>query len=330
MFLAYRTKRQGNVGMMRTSTLCLMVFVLFASSACRRDSKPGKDSLQIYTPIQLTQQTHQLLEKLALNKEILLRSMNKTLKSSDWISLTKSNQKVRNRYTAQMAIRLRTKHLKMSSDKSALSFQLTGRMGAQLTPTDNKQEELTFHSQVEREYRFSKKVGYSRQWARKMLSREGRKVVEALWKQMGKMLTAFVVMRRDSSAVLRKMLVAGEPYQQLLATRILGQRKDPKAVKEIIKLLKHKDRRLMFEAISALVKMKEQQAVKPMIELTRGKKPAFLSHLISSLAEIGGQQVEGHLFTLAGAHPTKEIRVVAKNALQELKSRKKPSVSTRQ
>ena len=82
---------------------------------------------------------------------------------------------------------------------------------------------------------------------------------------------------------------------------------------------------LVLMAIGALVELKDPRAVGPLIEAGRRKNSAYVAQVVYAVAQLGGREAQAYLFTISSGHPDPALREAAKEALQELEKRNKPS-----
>lgn len=109
---------------------------------------------------------------------------------------------------------------------------------------------------------------------------------------------------------------------RMFAIAQLGERRAPEAVDALGALLT--DERAVDEAlrvVGALVSIGDERAVAPLIELTRRKPPGFVRQIVFAVASIGGGLAEGFLVTLASGHSDPIVQRDASDALAELKRR---------
>lgn len=107
------------------------------------------------------------------------------------------------------------------------------------------------------------------------------------------------------------------------AVRLAGARKMKDLVPVLSKrLVEESDSDLVLRIVGALVQIGDDRAVGPLVELTKRKHPIFINQIVFAVAQIGGQEAEAYLDTLAQGHPSDQVRAAAREALQELLSRK--------
>ncbi|MCC6806863.1 MAG: HEAT repeat domain-containing protein [Deltaproteobacteria bacterium] len=107
------------------------------------------------------------------------------------------------------------------------------------------------------------------------------------------------------------------------AVRLAGARK----IKDLVPVLSKRladepESDLVLRIVGALVQIGDDRAVSPLVELTKRKHPIFINQIVFAVAQIGGQEAEAYLDTLAQGHPSDQVRAAARDALQELLSRK--------
>jgi hypothetical protein len=107
------------------------------------------------------------------------------------------------------------------------------------------------------------------------------------------------------------------------AVRLAGARKIKDLVPVLAKRLSDEpESELVLRIVGALVQIGDDRAVTPLVELTKRKHPIFINQIVFAVAQIGGQEAEAYLDTLAQGHPSDQVRAAARDALQELLSRK--------
>jgi hypothetical protein len=79
---------------------------------------------------------------------------------------------------------------------------------------------------------------------------------------------------------------------------------------------------LILRIVGALVQIGDSRAVSPLVELTKRKHPIFINQIVFAVAQIGGQEAEAYLDTMAQGHPSEQVRHAAREALDELLSKK--------
>jgi len=106
----------------------------------------------------------------------------------------------------------------------------------------------------------------------------------------------------------------------ILAIRYLGERKDKGAVKIMLNLLKKEE--FTLPTIGALSAIGDEQAVPSLIKLTNKKGIMWLSQIYFAISAIGGIEAEAFLSTTANGHPSKQARILAWEALNQLQKAK--------
>jgi len=86
---------------------------------------------------------------------------------------------------------------------------------------------------------------------------------------------------------------------------------------------------LVLRIVGALVQIGDPRAVSPLVDLTKRKHPLFINQIVFAVAQIGGQEAEAYLDTLAQGHPSDQVRQAAKEALQELLSKKSATAKSK-
>jgi hypothetical protein len=107
------------------------------------------------------------------------------------------------------------------------------------------------------------------------------------------------------------------------AVRLAGARK----MKELVPVLSARladepESELVLRIVGSLVQIGDVRAVSPLVELTKRKHPIFINQIVFAVAQIGGHEAEAYLDTLAQGHPSDQVRNAARDALQELLSKK--------
>jgi hypothetical protein len=107
------------------------------------------------------------------------------------------------------------------------------------------------------------------------------------------------------------------------AVRVLGERRAREAVPALLDQLKREDSHLAHRVVAALAQIGDPRAVPALIDLSQSTDPSLALRLLRYIGDIGGGEAQGYLLTLASGHPDPRMRLVAREALEELEARAK-------
>lgn len=128
----------------------------------------------------------------------------------------------------------------------------------------------------------------------------------------------------EDSAVLLAWIDDEEaaPEKRRQAVRILGGRKDARAVPSLIRALASDDDDLAQAALGALTRIGDASAAAAVVEYASGKPDLVRKRqAIEALRVMGSSVGKAWLFTMSTGHPDTDLRVSAERALAELEQR---------
>jgi hypothetical protein len=127
-----------------------------------------------------------------------------------------------------------------------------------------------------------------------------------------------------SDAELVASLSSGDPDRADLALRLLVERKSPAAVDPLLARLGDPQPEEVLRAASALAAIGDPRAAPALIEAASRRDPEFVARIATALGDLGGPEAEAYLFTAAAGHPDPGVRDAAREALDTLRSNRRP------
>lgn len=109
--------------------------------------------------------------------------------------------------------------------------------------------------------------------------------------------------------------------QRLQAIRLLGARREAKAVPALIRILGGDDRELAQAALGALTLLGDPSAVDAVIEYAEGKPSLIRKQAIEAVRVMGTRKGMAWLFTLSTGHKDPDVQAAAAAALAQLEER---------
>jgi hypothetical protein len=120
---------------------------------------------------------------------------------------------------------------------------------------------------------------------------------------------------------LRAALADSDTETRLEAIRIVGAREIHALAGPIVQLLSDEDEDIRDTALGALVAMREPGVVKALADSHQMRDAREVRKVIDAIATLGGREAEEYLGFVAETHDDEEVRDMAKNALERLRSR---------
>jgi hypothetical protein len=117
--------------------------------------------------------------------------------------------------------------------------------------------------------------------------------------------------------------------QRRQAIRVLGARKEERAVPALVTMLSGKDRDLSQAALGALTLIADPAAVEAVILYSEGKPSLVRKQAIEAVRLMGTRTGKAWLFTLSTGHPDADVRGAADHALAQLEQREPEPERTR-
>lgn len=107
----------------------------------------------------------------------------------------------------------------------------------------------------------------------------------------------------------------------------LGRLKTTAAIDPLLDIATDRGGRqdLILKSIGALVAIGDERVVDPLIDLTTRQEPAFVLQIMFAVSSLGGRTAEGFLLTMSEGHPNAQVQRGAKDALNEMLSRRTPA-----
>jgi hypothetical protein len=135
-------------------------------------------------------------------------------------------------------------------------------------------------------------------------------------------LTGLLALVNADQDQLIRALDSAEPDEQVLACTLLGQKKVHPAVPAIGKLLDDPREQVTEAAAEALAQIGDENAVPFLIKGMRRRNLRSEVRAIEAMGRIGGQEAEAYLEMTAIGHEVPEVRILSKNLLQKLSTRR--------
>jgi hypothetical protein len=130
-----------------------------------------------------------------------------------------------------------------------------------------------------------------------------------------------MLVNADQDRLIRA-LDSPEPDEQVLACRLLGQRKARAAVRAVGNLLDDPREQVVEAAAEALAEIGDETAVPFLVKGMRRRDLRSEVRAIEAMGRIGGKEAEAYLEMTAIGHEVKEVRILSKSLLQKLSDRK--------
>ena len=107
------------------------------------------------------------------------------------------------------------------------------------------------------------------------------------------------------------------------AIRVAGARRLKALVPALTRRLQEEpEADLVLRVVGSLVQIGDVRAVGALVELTKKRHPIFVNQIVYAVSAIGGDEAEAYLDTVAQGHPSEHVRNAAREALNELLSKK--------
>lgn len=299
---------------MQRLVLWICVGLLGGALGCKK-SNPDQAKLKLYEEIALSSSGQILLKKLHLDAKVMMTSLRKALRKSQDIAWFANAQKPpAHGYTLEVELGMNP----LPPDRQRRRVRLRWFVNYRLVPATSGDDVLIVREA--RDYSYARKDQLPKRDAVTQLFRE-------LWSQGARSLLTFGKLKQMTTPALRKHLASGDLLARRHAARLLGKRKDKKAIPALLKQLSTKDPDLLLSTIGALVKLRAREAAIPLIQLARQREGPFLAQILSALSVIGGEAAKGYLFTIASSHSNRAIQQTAKEGLQDLQQQEKKSTA---
>jgi hypothetical protein len=112
--------------------------------------------------------------------------------------------------------------------------------------------------------------------------------------------------------------------RRLQAIRVLGSRREAKAVSSLVQALKADDHEITQAALGALTLIGDPTAAASVIEYAEKKPARIRKQAIEAARVMGGRLSAAWLFTLSTGHPDDDVQAAAAAALAQLETREPP------
>jgi len=136
------------------------------------------------------------------------------------------------------------------------------------------------------------------------------------------LLRAQMAFRKMDRAQLVAELASKEPWRREFAVEELGRRGARESAAQLVLKLKDSERSVALKAVGALVAFGEVSTVPALIDYAKGKDPATQIQMIYAISQLGGPVAEGYLFVLSTGNADPQIAHAAKEAYDELETKK--------
>ena len=113
----------------------------------------------------------------------------------------------------------------------------------------------------------------------------------------------------------------GDVAVRAAGVRELGERRERKALRALVKMLDDRHQDVVLPTVGALGNLRDERAVHPLVDSTRGRSVEYVRTVIMALRTIGGVEAEAFLDTIATGHGDAQLRATAREALQHLRAR---------
>jgi hypothetical protein len=121
----------------------------------------------------------------------------------------------------------------------------------------------------------------------------------------------------DASAVMAA-LASGDPETRLAAVTAAAERRERQAVTALIERLNDADDTIRDRALGALVEIGDQRAVGPLTKQTKFRDLDGMRKVVDAVASLGGDEARSYLEFVASGHEEREIREMAREALDRM------------
>lgn len=107
---------------------------------------------------------------------------------------------------------------------------------------------------------------------------------------------------------------------RVAAVRQIGERRDGRALKPLVRLLDDAHQDVVLASVGALGNLRDPQAAHALVESTRGRSSEYLASVVGALRTLGGVEAEAFLETISVGHGDPDLRAKAASALDYLRS----------
>jgi hypothetical protein len=121
----------------------------------------------------------------------------------------------------------------------------------------------------------------------------------------------------DASAVVAA-LQGDDPETRLAAVNAAAERRERQAVPALIERLNDADGTIGDRALGALVEIGDRRAVGPLTRQTKFRDLEGMRKVVDAVASLGGDEARSYLEFVASGHEEREIRELAREALDRL------------
>ena len=133
---------------------------------------------------------------------------------------------------------------------------------------------------------------------------------------------ALIELRTANDAKLIEKLGGSEVAARDAAVTLLARRRNPAALKSLLKRLESQDPADIRRAMGLLIELRDPNAVPALIDVSRARDNIVQREVVFALGAIGGDEAEAYLWSVAQGHDDALIRASAQQALEELKAKK--------
>jgi hypothetical protein len=125
-------------------------------------------------------------------------------------------------------------------------------------------------------------------------------------------------LRQSDARAVIAALGSDDPETRLAAVTAAAERREGKAVTALIERLNDPDDAIRDRALGALVEIGDRRAVGPLTRQTRFRDLDGMRKVVDAVASLGGDEARSYLEFVASGHEEREIRDLAREALDRL------------
>jgi hypothetical protein len=125
-------------------------------------------------------------------------------------------------------------------------------------------------------------------------------------------------LRQGDARAVVAALQSDDPETRLAAVNAAAERRDSTAVPVLIQRLHDPDDTIRDRALGALVEIGDRRAVGPLTRQTKFRDLEGMRKVVDAIASLGGDEARSYLEFVASGHEEREIRDLAREALDRL------------
>jgi hypothetical protein len=125
-------------------------------------------------------------------------------------------------------------------------------------------------------------------------------------------------LRQSDSRAVVAALGSDDPETRLAAVTAAAERRERTVVPALIERLNDPDDAIRDRALGALVEIGDRRAVEPLTRQTRFRDLDGMRKVVDAVASLGGDEARSYLEFVASGHEEREIRDLAREALDRL------------